>query len=87
MTAKAKFASKIKAELTEAFNTLGRVKCVLEKMLPLWREVSVISARNAMGEATTFPVSENEHRDGILAVSIMPARISQEQCRQGSFHR
>ena len=70
---------KNKTELSEAFNTLGKVKCVLEKMLPLWREVSVISARNAMGEATTFPVSENEHRDGILAVSIMPARISQEQ--------
>ena len=70
---------KNKAELRQAFAELGKVKCVLEKMLPLWREVSVISARNTMGESTTFPVSEN---DGILAVSIMPARISQEQAEK-----
>ncbi len=69
---------KNKQELIEGFKTLGRVKCVLEKMLPLHREISVISARNIFGDSCTFPVSENEHRNGILAVSIMPARIPEE---------
>lgn len=63
-------------ELTAAFSSLGKVRCVLEKRLPLVREISVIAARNAQGETKTFPVCENQHRNGILAVSIMPARIS-----------
>lgn len=63
-------------ELAAAFASLGKVRCVLEKRLPLVREISVIAARNAQGETKTFPVCENQHRNGILAVSIMPARIS-----------
>lgn len=63
-------------ELPAAFASLGKVRCVLEKRLPLVREISVIAARNAQGETKTFPVCENQHRNGILAVSIMPARIS-----------
>ena len=33
-------------------------------------------ARNAKGEVTVFPVSENVHRDHILHESIIPARIT-----------
>jgi 5-(carboxyamino)imidazole ribonucleotide synthase len=37
--------------------------------------VSVIVARNERGDICTWPVSENRHRDGILDVSIVPARV------------
>ncbi|SCY16685.1 5-(carboxyamino)imidazole ribonucleotide synthase [Nitrosospira sp. Nsp13] len=65
-------------ELDAAFTSLGREPCVLEQLLPLESEVSVIVARGFDGAATTFPVSENQHRNGILDVSIVPARISSE---------
>lgn len=60
----------------EAFKNMGSVPCILEKRLDLAKEVSVIVARGRNGDVRTFPVSENHHRNGILAVSVLPARIS-----------
>ena len=62
-------------EVRRAFEGFGGVECVLEKRLALKTEVSVIVARNEHGETVTYPVSENHHRRGILAVSVLPARI------------
>lgn len=59
-----------------AFAAMGARPCVLERLLPLSRELSVIVARNDRGEAVTWPVAENQHRDGILDSSIVPARIA-----------
>ncbi|QLG89470.1 5-(carboxyamino)imidazole ribonucleotide synthase [Chitinibacter bivalviorum] len=50
--------------------------CVLEKMMPLVAEVSVIVTRTRANEVVSFPVAENEHVNGILDVSIVPARVS-----------
>ena len=55
--------------LQAAWAALGQVPCVLEKMLPLASECSVIVARGANGEMVNFPVQHNLHRDGILAVT------------------
>ena len=57
------------AELAAAWEALGRVPCVLEKMLPLQSECSVIVARGADGQTVHLPVQRNLHRDGILAVT------------------
>ncbi len=64
-----------RAELTDAFKSLGQVPCLLEGFLPLEREVSVVLARNAKDEVAFFPVAENQHRHGILDISIVPARV------------
>jgi 5-(carboxyamino)imidazole ribonucleotide synthase len=64
---------KTRAELAQAWDELGRVACVLEKMLPLAFEVSVIVARGRDGQMVNFPVQHNLHRDGILAVTTVPA--------------
>jgi len=64
-----------RAELTDAFNKLSRVPCLLEGFLPLEREVSVVLARNARDEIAFFPLAENQHRHGILDISIVPARV------------
>ncbi|MDD5389431.1 MAG: 5-(carboxyamino)imidazole ribonucleotide synthase [Gallionellaceae bacterium] len=61
--------------LAAAFKELGEVPCLLEGFLPLEREVSVVLARNAMDEIAFFPLAENQHRNGILDISIVPARI------------
>lgn len=65
-------------EVREAFLSLDLKPCVLEKMLNLKTEVSVIVARTSSEAAYTFPVAENHHADGILDVSIVPARVRTE---------
>lgn len=68
-------------ELRTAFHKFGSVDAILEKRVDLALEVSVIVARNRQGEIATFPVSENKHRNGILAVSILPARVDEDIAR------
>ena len=62
-----------RAELATGWAQLGSVTCVLEKMLPLAREISVIVARGANDDVVHLPVQQNLHRDGILAVTTVPA--------------
>ncbi|MFT3812708.1 MAG: 5-(carboxyamino)imidazole ribonucleotide synthase [Acidovorax sp.] len=57
------------AELAAAWESVGRVPCVLEQMLPLAHECSVIVARGADGQIVHLPPQRNLHRDGILAVT------------------
>ncbi len=61
------------AELPAAWQALQSAPCVLEKMLPLAFEISVIVARNAAGDRVHLPVQQNLHRDGVLAVTQVPA--------------
>ncbi|HBH39141.1 MAG TPA: 5-(carboxyamino)imidazole ribonucleotide synthase [Curvibacter sp.] len=74
---------KTRAELVAAWDELQRVPCVLEQMLPLAAECSVIVARGADGQMVNFPVQRNLHRAGILAVTevyagnIAPALATQ----------
>jgi 5-(carboxyamino)imidazole ribonucleotide synthase len=74
---------KTQAELARAWDELKRVPCVLEKMLPLKDECSVIVARGGDGQCVHFPVQRNIHRDGILAVTevyegAVPAVLAQQ---------
>lgn len=59
--------------LAAAWDELKQAPCVLEKMLPLAYEVSVIVARGANGQVVHFPLQQNLHRDGILAVTQVPS--------------
>ncbi|MCK5809764.1 MAG: 5-(carboxyamino)imidazole ribonucleotide synthase [Cocleimonas sp.] len=61
-------------EVQQAYNTFERQPCVLEQMIDLKCEISVILARNASGDSQCFPVAENIHIEGILHQSIVPAR-------------
>jgi 5-(carboxyamino)imidazole ribonucleotide synthase len=54
-----------------AFQEFGGVACVLEALLPLDHEISVVIARGFDGSTVIFPVARNVHRDGILAVSTV----------------
>ncbi len=62
-------------DVCRALAAMGGQPCVLEALVPLACEVSVIVARDEHGNAQTWPVAENLHRDGILDVSVAPARI------------
>ena len=60
-------------ELRTAFTKMNGVVCVLEKMLPLAYEISVLVARGADGERVVYPIAENVHRDGILFTTTVPS--------------
>ena len=65
-----------RADVDAAWNSMKGAPCVLEQRIALNCEVSVIVARNDRHETVTWPVAENVHRDGILDVSIVPARVA-----------
>ncbi|MBI5721790.1 MAG: 5-(carboxyamino)imidazole ribonucleotide synthase [Burkholderiales bacterium] len=62
-----------RAALAAAFTSLRCAPCVLEKRLPLAAELSVIVARARSGAIVHLPLQGNVHRDGILAVTEVPA--------------
>ena len=70
-----------RAEALSAFQAFGGVDCVLERMRDRQLEVSGIVSRSADGACAVFPVAENHHKNGILAYTIMPARIDEETAK------
>ena len=66
----------------EAFAAIGEAPAILEARVDFAAEVSVIAARGADGAFAAYDVAENVHRDGILARSTVPARISAELASQ-----
>lgn len=72
------------AELATAWAELGGVTCVLEKMLPLKAEYSVILARGRDGQIVHFPPQLNVHVDGILATtSVYEGNLPQNSTGSG----
>lgn len=65
------------AELQAAYAQLNGAACVLEGLVKLDCEVSVVLARNDAGDCAAWPVGENQHENGILDVSIVPARVEE----------
>jgi 5-(carboxyamino)imidazole ribonucleotide synthase len=51
---------------------------MLEKFIPFMKEISIMVARNSHGQIVSFPVSENIHKNNILDMTIVPARISKK---------
>jgi len=67
-------------DVRAAFDSMGGVTCLLEKMLPLAYEVSVLTARGHDGESVVYPIAENVHRDGILFTTTVPGPNVSEAC-------
>ncbi|WP_414080254.1 5-(carboxyamino)imidazole ribonucleotide synthase [Variovorax sp. SCN45] len=77
---------KTRAELVDAWQATGCVPCVLEKMLPLEFECSVILARGRDGQVVHFPPQRNLHRDGILAVTEVHPQNMPKTVAQGAVN-
>jgi 5-(carboxyamino)imidazole ribonucleotide synthase len=67
-------------DVREAFTAMNGVSCLLEKMLPLAYEVSVLTARGADGQSVVYPIAENVHRDGILFTTTVPGPNVSSEC-------
>ena len=67
-------------DVRAAFHAMQGVTCLLEKMLPLAYEVSVLTARGADGQSVVYPIAENVHRDGILFTTTVPGPNVSSEC-------
>ncbi len=65
------------AVLPAAFDALDQRPCVLEQRVSLASEISVTLARNSEGQCSYFPVAQNEHRNGILHRTLVPAQVDE----------
>lgn len=65
-------------DIVVAFERLGGCEAVLESFVDFEREVSMIAARNALGEVAHYGLIENYHERHILDCSIAPARVAPE---------
>ena len=65
-----------RADLEKTLVAWKDAPCILEQFLPLEKEISVVLARSSRGEIAHFPVAENQHVDGILDLTIAPARVA-----------
>lgn len=59
-----------------AWEKAGGVSSILEGFVDFEREISVIAARGQDGPAACYDPPENIHADGILDISLVPARIT-----------
>ena len=73
---------KSEEDAVRAYQRFGGVPCVLEERLALECELSVVLARGVDGDVAAFPVAENQHRDGILETSVVPARVPEAMTRE-----
>ena len=64
-------------EIDQAWKSLGGGRVVIEEFISLETEVSVLVVRNKNGQVATYDPVENIHRNHILDISIIPARVSE----------
>jgi 5-(carboxyamino)imidazole ribonucleotide synthase len=71
-------------QIPEAFSVLSQAKTeiVAEQFVKFEREISVIVARNCLGESRCFTPAENLHKKNILNISRIPARLVPEVSEQ-----
>jgi len=65
-------------DVQKAFDYFKGKSLLLEKFIPFEMEVSVIAARNTMGQIKSYPLVENIHEKNILRLTIAPARVSKQ---------
>jgi 5-(carboxyamino)imidazole ribonucleotide synthase len=63
------------AAAQSALRSAAGRELIFERAVELACELSVIATRNARDEIVEYPVAENVHDGGILAMTIAPARI------------
>ncbi len=62
-------------DLAQSLAALAGAPAVLEAFVPFTREVSVVAGRGLDGSVVAFDMCENSHKDHILDVTRVPARI------------
>jgi 5-(carboxyamino)imidazole ribonucleotide synthase len=69
---KGQFVVKTVDDITTAWQQLGGAELIAEQWVNFDYEVSAIGARNRSGDIINFPLTQNQHIDGILHASRAP---------------
>jgi 5-(carboxyamino)imidazole ribonucleotide synthase len=64
------------AGISDALAELGSDDLIAEQWIAFDMEVSAIGARNISGETVFYPLTHNQHQDGILSVSRAPVETN-----------
>lgn len=72
--------------VADAYDRFKGRPMMLERFVPFMMEVSVIAAKNTIGQVSTYPLVENIHQDNILRTTIVPARVSDDAICQKAQH-
>ena len=62
-----------------AYRDMAGAPAILEGFVDFGREVSVIAARGLQGDVACFDPGENEHHEGILRTTTVPATLTASQ--------
>jgi 5-(carboxyamino)imidazole ribonucleotide synthase len=54
----------------DAWRSIGEVTSILESFVSFDRELSILGARGSHGSVAFYPLVENVHRDGVLAIEL-----------------
>ncbi|MBB3190529.1 5-(carboxyamino)imidazole ribonucleotide synthase [Halomonas cerina] len=69
-------------EAAEAWHAINHPRLVVEAFVDFVREVSIIAVRGRNGEIAFYPMTENQHVDGILRYSVAPIPDLDEAVQQ-----
>jgi 5-(carboxyamino)imidazole ribonucleotide synthase len=64
-----------RAAAETAFTEAKGHALIWERLIAFDRELSIIATRDEGGDVVAFPVSENVHDHGVLAMTIVPGRV------------
>ncbi len=65
-------------EARQALKNANGVQLIWEEFVPFDMELSVIATRGSDDTVVTYPVAENTHDNGILAMTVAPARVDDD---------
>jgi 5-(carboxyamino)imidazole ribonucleotide synthase len=65
-------------EARAAFSAAKGAQLIYERVVPFARELSVVATRNAEDQVVCYPAGENVHDRGILSMTAVPARVSED---------
>jgi 5-(carboxyamino)imidazole ribonucleotide synthase len=65
-------------EVEQAISQSARpgMRWIVESVVPFERELSILVVRGVDGKSCTYPLAENEHEEGILRITKVPAQGS-----------
>ncbi len=82
---KGQFILRDASQADEAWQTVGNNTLIAEQWVPFEFEVSVIGVRSTAGDVAIYPLTRNEHRNGILHTSCAPIEVPGLTTLGGSY--
>lgn len=74
---------KTHADIITAWEKLKGSELIAEQFIQFSRELSIIAVRDQSGNTQIYPIAENDHANGILRISRIPAKaLSAEKFKQ-----